>query len=231
VLGQDLAAQSAELLKIADASEARALERLATLAAQQVPGCAGADTAAWRRGELMAAAASHPDLARLSEAQRASGAGPMVAALTADGPVHCPDTLDEQRWPDYAAAALRCGVRCCVAIAHRTGDGAVTLTLSAARPRSLDPGQLPVAELLVALGGAMLGNASEYGESRRTALQLVDAAQSRELVDQAKGMLMHALGCGAEDALRRLRQISQQHNLKVTQVAARIIESNGSGEF
>jgi AmiR/NasT family two-component response regulator len=74
----------------------------------------------------------------------------------------------------------------------------------------------------------MLGNATEYGDSRRTALQLVDAAQSRELVDQAKGMLMHALGCSADDALRRLRTISSQHNIKVTEVAARIIESNGS---
>lgn len=231
MLGKDLAAQSADLLKIADASETRALDRLAVLAAEQVPGCAGADTAAWRRGELVAAAASHPDLARLSEIQRASGSGPMVAALTAGGPEHCPDTLTEQRWPDYAAAALRCGVRCCVAIAHRAGDGAVTLVLSAARPRALDPGRLPVAELLVALGGAMLGNASHYGESQRTALQLVDAARSRELVDQAKGMLMHALGCSADDALKRLRQMSQKHNIKVTDVAERIIESNGVGEF
>jgi ANTAR domain len=231
VLGRDLAAQSADLLKIADASETRALDRLAALAAEQVPGCAGADTAAWRQGDLIAAAASHPDLARLSEIQQLSGSGPMVAALEASGPVHCPDTLAEERWPEYAAAALRLGVRCCVAIAHRTSDGAVTLVLSAARPHALDPARLPVAELLVALGGAMLGNASQYGESQRTALQLVDAAQSRELVDQAKGMLMHALGCSADEALKRLRQMSQQHNVKVTEVAERIIESNGTGEF
>jgi hypothetical protein len=226
--GRDLAAQSADLLKIANASEERALDRLAMLAARQVAACSGADAAAWQHGELTAAAASHPDLAGLVEVQRAAGSGPMVSAMTAPGPVHCADTLREERWPQYSAAALRCGVRCCVAIAHRAGDMTLTLVLSAARPNALSPDELPLAELLVALGGAMLGNATEYGDSRRTALQLVDAAQSRELVDQAKGMLMHALGCSADDALRRLRTISSQHNIKVTEVAARIIESNGS---
>jgi AmiR/NasT family two-component response regulator len=75
----------------------------------------------------------------------------------------------------------------------------------------------------------MIGNASEYGDSRRTALQLLDAAQSRELVDQAKGMLMQALGCTAAEALQRMRHISQQRNLKVTDVAARIIASGADG--
>jgi hypothetical protein len=231
MLGRDLAAQSADLLQIANASEARALDRLAELAARQVPACSGADAAAWRRGELAAAAASHPDLAGLTEVQRAAGRGPTIEAITAGAPVHCPDTLTEERWPEYAAAALRCGVRCCVAIAYQASDLSVTLVLSAARPRSLDPEQLPLAELLVALGGAMLGNASEYGDSRRTAMQLADAAQSKELVDQAKGMLMHALGCTADQALARLRQISQQHNIKVTDVAARIITASGDHEF
>jgi AmiR/NasT family two-component response regulator len=77
----------------------------------------------------------------------------------------------------------------------------------------------------------MLGNASEYGDSQRMAMQLADAAQSRELVDQAKGMLMHALGCTADQALARLRHISQQHNIKVTDVAVRIIAASGDHEF
>ncbi|HMH91973.1 MAG TPA: ANTAR domain-containing protein [Streptosporangiaceae bacterium] len=51
------------------------------------------------------------------------------------------------------------------------------------------------------------------------------------MVDQAKGMLMHALGCTADEALARLRHISQQHNIKVTDVAVRIISASGDQEF
>jgi hypothetical protein len=228
MLSTDLAAQTADLLEIANSSEPRALDRLVTLAAFQVPACSGAEASLWRDGELVVTAASHPDLAWLTEAQRAAGRGPVLTAMTTDGPVHCPDTLTEERWPEYAAAALRLGVRCSVTLAHRGGDRAVTLALSGARPRGIDPDQVPLAKLLVALGGAMLGNASAYSDTRRTALQLLDAAESRELVDQAKGVLMHALGCSAAQALQRMRQISQQQNMKVTDVAARIIDTNGA---
>jgi AmiR/NasT family two-component response regulator len=41
-------------------------------------------------------------------------------------------------------------------------------------------------------------------------------------------MLMQALGCSAEKALARMRHISQEQNLRVTDVAQRIIDSRGA---
>jgi hypothetical protein len=64
---------------------------------------------------------------------------------------------------------------------------------------------------------------SDYDEAQRTAVQLRDAADSRSLVDQAKGILMHALGCSADEALDRMRQVSQRNNMRTTEVAATII--------
>lgn len=68
MLSMDLAAQTADLLTIAGASEPRALDRLVTLAVLQVPACSGAEAALWRDGELAVTAASHPDLAWVTEA-------------------------------------------------------------------------------------------------------------------------------------------------------------------
>jgi hypothetical protein len=95
--------------------------------------------------------------------------------------------------------------------------------LFAARPGVMDPAQIPLAELLVAFGGAALAAVSDYDEAQRTAVQLRDAADSRSLVDQAKGILMHALGCSADEALDRMRQVSQRNNMRTTEVAATII--------
>jgi hypothetical protein len=100
--------------------------------------------------------------------------------------------------------------------------------LFGARPRVLGPDSVAAARRLVAYGGAVLGMAAEYGEAQRAAWQLRDGAESRAVVDQAKGILMHALGCSAEEALARMRQISQARNLKVTDVAARVIDSRGA---
>jgi ANTAR domain len=104
----------------------------------------------------------------------------------------------------------------------------VTLTMFGARPRALDPARLGVAELLIAFGGATVGNASIYSGSQRAALQLRESADSRMVVDQAKGVLMHALGCTAQEAFERMRQISQTRHVKVTEVAATIISAHRS---
>ncbi|HYB85635.1 MAG TPA: ANTAR domain-containing protein [Streptosporangiaceae bacterium] len=225
----DLAREAADLLTIADKSRSRSLGELAALAARRVPACSGATATLWRDGEPFIMAATHPDISSLTEVELRYGRGPETAALATGEAAHCPDTLAEERWPEYARAALSRGVRCSVTLAHQPGAEAITLSLFGARPRVLDPGQVPLAELLVAAGGALVDNLSQFGDARRAAIQFRDAAQSRALVDQAKGILMNALGCSADEALGRMRQISQQGNMKVTEVASRIIDSGQSG--
>ena len=119
------------------------------------------------------------ELSRLTEVEVLAHRGAETTALATGEAAHCPDTLEEERWPEYAQAALAYGVRCSVTLAHQPGPEAVTLSLFGARPRVLDPGQIPLAELLVAAGGALVDNLSQFGDARRAALQFRDAAQSR----------------------------------------------------
>lgn len=221
----DLAREAASLLRVADASEPRSLNQLAMLATRQVRACSGATAGIWRAGEPVVLVASHPDLPELIGAQLASGRGPVLDALAGRGPVGCADTLGETRWPEYADTALRRGIRCSFTLAARPGPESVTLSLYGARPRILESSQLELAELLVAFGDTVVGNAANYGDAQRTALQLQAAADSRSIVDQAKGMLMLAAGCTADDALRWLRRASQERNVRVADLARRVVES------
>ena len=226
--GPDLARETAELLSVANASEPRSLNQLLVLATRQVPACSAATAGIWRAGELVVLVASHPDLPELIEAQLGSGRGPVLEALSGGGPVGCPDTLRDTRWPEYASAALRHGVRCSFTMASRPGPEAVTLSMYSARPRLLEPGQLELAELLVAFGDTVVGNAADYADARRTARQLREAADSRSIVDQAKGMLMQASGCTADEALQWLRRASQERNIRVADLARAVVESGGT---
>jgi hypothetical protein len=225
--GSDLAHETADLLSVAGASEPRSLNQLVVLATRQVRTCSGALAVIWRDAEPALVAASHPDLPALLAAQTSSGRGPVLEALAGPGPVSCADTLQETRWPEYARAALLCGVRCSVTLASRPGPEAVTLTLYAARPRLLEFSQRELADLLIAFGDTVVGNAANYGDAQRTVRQLQAAAESRSTVDQAKGMLMQAIGCSAEEALRWLRKASQERNIRVTELAERVIKSGG----
>src|SRR5438034_3643462 len=224
----DLAREAADLLSIADGADVRSLHRLSELSVRQVPACSGATAALWRDGEPVELAATHPDLSALFDLCQAAGPGPWAEALATGDTVYCADTLEDDRWPGHASAALQRGVRCSVTLVHLFGPMTVTLTLFGARPRALDPAKVGVAELLIAFGGATLGNASIYGETQRTAHHLRESAESRMVVDQAKGILMHALGCTAAEAFDRMREISQTRHVKVTDVAATIIKAHRS---
>jgi hypothetical protein len=228
VAASDLADRTAALLSLSAATEERSLSQLTALAASQVDGCAAASVAVFRDGELTNLAASHPEPSRLVAVQLASGHGPMIEAMADGGPVSCLDTLTERRWPEFTAAALRLGVRSSVALSYR-GQAVIALSLFGIRPRALDPDQLQLAELLVAYGGAIVGAVSDYGDSRRAADQLRDGASARAVVDQAKGILMHALGCTADEALERMRQVSQRSNIRATEVAQRVIDAHRPG--
>jgi hypothetical protein len=227
-VAQELAREAAELLSIANVSQSRSMHRLVLLASRQVPACSGATSVLWRDGEPAEMAATHPDLSELFELCQPGYESPWTEALATGETMTCPDTLAEERWPDFANAALCRGIRCSVTLVHGAGSEAVTLSLFGARPRALDPDGMALAELLVAFGGAIMGNASAYADSQRMAFQLRDAVDSRMLVDQAKGILMHALGCSAQEAFEKMRTISQTRHVKVAEVAGKIIEAHRS---
>ena len=232
--GSDLPDRAAALLSLAAATQERSLSQLTALAAAQVPGCAAANVTIWRDGEMVSQASSHPESSHLVAMQIASGRGPLIDAITEGGPIDCADTLTETRWPEFAAAALRIGVRSTVTLSRR-GEMDIALSLFGLRPGAVEANQLQLAELLAAYGGALVGAVSDYDESRRVATQLRDAADARAVVDQAKGILMHALGCTADEALDRMREVSQRSNLRATEVARRVIDAHarpgGRGEL
>jgi hypothetical protein len=238
VITNELAVEIARLGAVGDFSEVGALRRVTELAARAVVGCAGATAVGWvvpasgrdhddsARPEPQLTTASHPDLAELVDGQLGRRDGPIFDAVMARAPMSCTDTLTELRWPVHTAAMLRRGVRCFTTTAHENGDMLVTLTLYGVMPRALDPGQLAMAALLLAQGGAAVTNSRQYDDVHRTAVQLQQAVATRAIVDQAKGILMHALGCDAEAAFAELRRISQNRHMKLTAIAQRIVAGN-----
>ena len=225
MLIDDLARDAADLLSVGNSGPMRSLNRLADLAVREVAGCCGATAMLWRDRELVGLTSTHPDLAELAEYQLRAGHGPAIQALRERRPVGCRDTLRDTRWPDYMTEALCRGVRSTVALVHEFPPKTVVSSIVSVRNAAFDSEQIPFAETLAAFGGAVLANASAYGDAQREAVQLRNAVESRAVVDQAKGILMHALGCSAADALERMRRVSQTQHVKVTDVAQEIVEN------
>jgi hypothetical protein len=225
---EDLGYEAADLVSLSN-GEAKSLNKLAELAVRQVPGCAAAHATLWRDGELVGMAATHPDAAALADLSIETGAGPLVTAVRGGKHVNCLDMLEESRWPQWAGEALTRGVRCSAHMVRVFPPMTLVLALFGVRPGVLDADSVPLAEMLARFGSTVFANTLAFGQAQRTVTQLKDSVAARAITDQAKGILMHALGCDAEEALRHLRRESQRRHLKVTEVAAQIIATSGAG--
>jgi response regulator NasT len=75
---------------------------------------------------------------------------------------------------------------------------------------------------------AAIGLAAARHAEFRTLEAEVDRAQQaledRKIVERAKGLLMSALGLSEQDAFRRLQLTARERNLRLADVAARIVE-------
>ncbi|MFA1543324.1 ANTAR domain-containing protein [Actinomadura monticuli] len=179
------------------------------------------------RPEPLAAAASHPDLAEVTDRQLSRGHGPIFDVVRERRPLASDDILAETRWPESMSDMLRRGVRCFTMTPHLNPPVLVTLTLFGVTPKSLGHGRHALASLLIAQGTAAVSNTQQYDDVHRTAVQLQEAVEARAIVDQAKGILMHALGCDADEAFAEMRRISQTRHVKLTALAQRIVGDQG----
>jgi two-component system, response regulator PdtaR len=69
--------------------------------------------------------------------------------------------------------------------------------------------------------------AARHAELRELETEVERAQQAledRKVVERAKGLLMSALGLSEQDAFRRLQQTARERNLRLADVAARIVE-------
>ena len=155
--------------------------------------------------------------ADLDRVQARFGEGPCVDAAV-DGFVTRSDDLTvEGRWPRFTPQALRAGVYSIVSFRLYT-RAAVTgaLNVLATTAHAFDDEAVIIGEVLAA-HAAIAINAG------RRESQWHSALVSRDLIGQAKGMLMERFSVGADQAFQMLVTLSQDSNTPVAKVAERIV--------
>ena len=207
------------------------LADVAELATAAVPDADGASVASVRDGHAETFVATDSGVRRADEAQYGHEQGPCVEAGK-DGHVHRSQHLPEDaRWPALADAAADVGLGSVLAVPiPNGGDGPVgTLNLYARRPDAFADEDTRSAVGLAKYAGYAIATARERDEARRLAQQLAEAMKSRAVIDQAIGILMAREKCDPESAMQLLRTASQQANVKVRDIAERLVQSAHSG--
>lgn len=81
------------------------------------------------------------------------------------------------------------------------------------------------ASLFARQAAVLLANAVAYAASTNTIDELYDALRTREIIGEAKGIIMVKEECSPEQAFERLRRMSQHTNRKLRDVAEELVRA------
>lgn len=177
------------------------------------------------RGELNLVAASTEQARLLELSQLQNAEGPCLEAYRAGNPVQCADlTTADEPWPTFSAVARAAGFAAVHALPMRLREQVLgALNLFAAVPGPLDEDTIAVGQALADAATIGIVHQRALARSEVVAEQLQAALNSRIIIEQAKGFLAERLGLTIEDAFTALRRYARNHNRKLTDTAADII--------
>ncbi|WP_234974376.1 GAF and ANTAR domain-containing protein [Williamsia sterculiae] len=160
------------------------------------------------------------ELARQADdLQRTLGEGPCIRSAMDLETVVIDDTTTDPRWPRFGPAVAELGVRsmvCCGLYVDNNGYGA--LNFHSRSPGAFDAESVSFAELFAA-HAAVAFSAAKEAEQIRAALT------NRDIIGQAKGMIMERYGLDSEAAFSLLARLSQDSNVKLYEVAQQVVEA------
>lgn len=175
--------------------------------------------------ELEFVAASEERVVALERHQARLGEGACHEAYSRNEIVRVDDILEEERWPGYAQLMQERGLRAVIGVPlNGFGQTIGVINIYRETPTVWSERDVEAAEILAAMGAGYILNANQLRAQHALSEQLRFAIESRDVIGQAKGILMSQEGVDGDGASDLLRRRSQDTNRKLRQVAREIVE-------
>jgi hypothetical protein len=194
------------------------LGQIVLSAVETVPGVDAGSISMTRDGVVETRHPTSPEIGKLDRAQGELCEGPCITALTdpaEDGVVLARDLAGEDatRWPKFAPRAVESGFRSLMSTQLSAAQNMrAALNLYARAPDAFDEQARTIAGLFGIQAGVLL-----YGSDRATHLK--HAIDSRDVIGQAKGILMTRYAIDDDQAFQMLVSSSQETNVKLVDVS------------
>ena len=199
------------------------LQRVASLACRTLEPCDLASVTMITDGRPSTPVHTDPEADDLDRAQYRSERGPCLQAYDVRGAVRRTIT-DDGPWPEFAAEAEKSGVRSVLAVPLVASDRPLgALNLYSKTAESYSEADEETALLFSEQASVACANAEVYWRTYSLTEHLREALESRDVIGQAKGILMARRGCTPEVAFEALRKVSQHRNIKLRQIAEQVV--------
>ena len=193
------------------------LHRIVVLGQEQLDGCDGVSLMFVGRGGRISSPAYSAKVAYDSDmAQYETDQGPCLESIREHHTVLIEDVQQDERWPAYRDRVVGLGVRSMLGVRlFVLGDTMGALNFYSSRPHAFDEWSTLLAQVFASHAAvAMKAAISEAGKDA--------ALETRDMIGQAKGVLMAREGLTADMAFERLRELSQRRNQPVRDLGEEI---------
>jgi len=202
-----------------DGSEA-VLSAIVGAAVPIVPGANWAGVSLVHRHQVEPAAATDDVVKRLDELQTTLDEGPALTVVDERRSLRIDDFAGNLLWPEFASTALELGVHAMMVFPLHVQRGVLgVLTLYASAPRAFTDDSTAVGEILAQHAAVALAGATAEE-------QLHLAVASRDVIGQAKGILMHRDRLTSLQAFATLTKASQETNVRLVDVARWLVDEH-----
>jgi len=209
---------------ISEQSVADTLTRVAHLAVEAVPPAMFAGITMMVDDRVDTQAFTDPTSPEIDQAQYESGHGPCLDSFRHGAVIVAESLESDDRWPEFAAAAIAHGVRSTLSLPMLSGERAVgALNFYAGIDRGFGEAEVETGQLFALQAAVVVMNAQAYWGARLKSEHLQLGLVNREMIDLAKGIIMNAMACGPDEAFDILIKQSQQENRKLRDIAAEIV--------
>jgi GAF domain-containing protein len=194
----------------------RILEDVTSAAVALIGGVDWADILIIDGERFRSTAPTDPVATRVDEFQQRFGQGPCLQAAVSEEVVRCDDLRTDDRWPEFATAAVDLGVHSMLSFqlyTHRQGAGALNLLSSSAGAQTAE-GE--------ALGASLAAHAAVAITTLMRHKEFQSALASRDTIGQAKGIIMERFQVDAIRAFELLKRLSQDSNTPIRDIADRL---------
>ena len=207
------------------------LLRITELAVELVPDADHAGISLIEGGPIETKGSTDTIAGTVDAVQHKLGEGPCLESIEQDEMFRVDDLYQDDRWPRFAAEVVtQTPVRSILAVVldlGRTSIGA--LNLYADEAGAFEDDDEGVAAIFAAQAAVTLAATKQREGDAETIENLRQALSTRDVIGQAKGILMARENCTDEMAFGMLSAASQRLNVKLREIAQLVVDDVDSG--
>ncbi len=202
------------------------LTQVAALAVQAIPGADGAGLTLLRVNRADLIVKSERFVRAIDDIQYGIGEGPCISAAATGQTRRSGELNHDSRWTQFGPRASGLGVHSALSLPLVVSTGILgAMNIYAHDPNSFNQHSQNCGETFAVSAALVVQHAQILDQTTRLIKQLRAGINGRGIIDQAVGVLRRRTGDTADQALGRLKEISQNQRISLTAAAGSVLDS------